>query len=261
MTKSYRQYTQKTTSRKKRRVVSALIGTTLLAASIAAHSQPALASEDETPRITITGTGNVSVAPDMAILNLGVTREAETAREALDENNAAMAQVIEAMKAQGIEGKDLQTSNFSIQPRYTHHRPKQGEEQKPPRITGYVVSNNLTVRIRDLALVGSVLDESVTLGVNTGGGIHFTNDDPGAEIAEARANAMRDAMNRANTLLETAGASMGRILSISEQSHTPRPMPVAQARMMSADAAESVPVEAGENTYRVNITVTWEINQ
>lgn len=239
----------------------ASVAAAMLLAITPAHADPDSANREDPARITITGEGSAAVAPDMAILSLGVSREAKTAREALDLNNAAMTEVIEAMKARGIEGRDLQTSNFSIQPRYTHYRPKEGEEQKPPQITGYVVSNNLTVRIRDLTKIGEVLDESVTLGVNTGGGINFTNDDPKSEITKARTAAMKDALDRANTLLEAAGASLGKIISINEQFHTPGPVPVAHARMMASDAAESVPLEAGENTYKVNVTVTWAIEQ
>ena len=242
--------------------VAGLIGMSLIGAGLISAS-PAMASGNtaRTPQITISGQGSVAVEPDMAILDLGVTQEAETAREALNANNRAMAEVIAAMKEAGIAPKDLQTSNFSIYPVYTHHNPREGEEQKPPTITGYVVSNNLTVRIRDLSNLGRILDESVTLGVNTGGGLRFANDDPKAEIAKARSAAMRDAVERANTLLEAAGASMGRILSIDETADAPRPVPLANARMMAAEASDSVPVEAGENTYKVNVTVTWEIIQ
>lgn len=235
-----------------------------LAAAPLAGSPPALASEDDRQPATINvnGEGSVDVAPDMAILDLGVVREAETAREALSENNTAMASVIAAMKEAGIEDRDLQTSGFSIQPRYVHHRPKNGEEQKPPRIVGYIVSNNLTVRIRDLGEVGTILDKSVTLGVNSGGGLRFTNDDPKEAISQARAGAMKDAIDRARTLAEAAGVEIGRILSINESFHRPGPVPMAHGRMMAEAAmADSVPLEGGENSYTVNVSVSFEIDQ
>ena len=222
----------------------------------------ALAEEKPVPQISIAGEASVDVAPDLAILDLGVLREGETAREALTANSEAMAEVIAAMKEAGIEARDLQTSNFAIHPKYVHHRPKNGEEQKPPRIVGYQVTNNLTVRIRDLAKTGEILDKAVTLGVNTGGSIRFGNDDPKAEIAKARAAAMKDAIAKAETLLEAAGASLGPILSISENYSTPRPVPMARGKMMAnAVMAEAVPVESGENTYSVTVSVTWEIEQ
>ena len=237
----------------------AMLPATQFAPSFAAMAQ---AAEKPVPQISIVGEASVDVAPDLAILDLGVLREGKTAREALTANNEAMAEVIAAMKEAGIEARDLQTSNFAIQPKYVHHRPKNGEEQKPPRIVGYQVSNNLTVRIRDLEKTGEVLDRAVTLGVNTGGSIRFGNDDPKAEIAKARAAAMKDAIGRAETLLQAAGAKLGPILSISENYNTPRPVPMARGKMMAEAAmADSVPIAGGENTYSVTVSVIWEIRQ
>lgn len=228
---------------------------TAIASAIAAS--PALATERPLPRINVTGEASVNVAPDIAFLRLGVLREAATAREALDANNAAMADVIDAMKAEGVEARDLQTAGFSIQPKYEYFQPKPGEEQKPPRIVGYTVTNDLTVRVRDLGKLGAILDRSVTLGVNSGGGIEFSNDDPSKAIAEARTGAMKDAISRARTLTEAAGIELGPVIEINESFSQPAPMPMVKARMM-ADAA-AVPVEAGENTYSVTVTVSFEL--
>ena len=166
------------------------------------------------------------------------------------------------LAATGVEGRDLQTSGFSIQPRYEYHRPKEGEIQRPPRIVGYTVSNNLTVRVREMSKIGEVLDKSVSLGVNSGGNIQFGNDNPKDAIDEARRKAMEDAMRRATTLTGAAGVKLGRIQNISESFNRPSPMPMVAGRMM-ADAAmeKEVPVEGGENTYTVNVTVTWELDQ
>jgi uncharacterized protein YggE len=110
---------------------------------------PILANDNTMePRILVSGQGSVSVAPDMAVLSLSVTREATTARAALDANSTAMNDVLEAMKSEGIEERDLQTSGFSIQPRYTRPVPNKSGEREPPRIAGYTVRNSLTVRIR-----------------------------------------------------------------------------------------------------------------
>lgn len=218
--------------------------------------------KEQIATINVSGSGTVAIAPDIAIINLGVLRQAKTARAALDANNAAMADVIAAMKAQGIADKDLQTANFNIQPRYQYFKRSKTGAQKPPQIIGYQVSNQLTVRIRDLKMVGAVLDQSISLGVNSGGNIQFTNDDPQQALNEARKKAMKNAIAKATTLSSAAGVSLGRILSINEQSSMPRPMPMAQARMVTKDFAESaVPVQGGENSYRVNVTVSWEIAQ
>jgi uncharacterized protein YggE len=213
------------------------------------------------PRILVTGEGSVDVAPDMAVLKLTVTREAATASEALDANSAAMKNVLEAMQSQGVEARDLQTSGFSIQPRYSYPPQRSSREQEAPRIVGYTVRNSLSVRVRDIGMVGSILDTSVTLGVNEGGNIIFTNDDPSAAITQARIMAMQDAMARAGTLAEAAGVELGKLLEISEQTRQPRPMAMVTAEMSLSRSADAVPVATGENTYRVTVNVSYAIHE
>ncbi|KAA1194143.1 SIMPL domain-containing protein [Pseudohalioglobus sediminis] len=230
----------------------------LLAAMLAIILAPAVASADEAEaQIRVSGEAERAMAPDMAIMQLTVTREAKTAREALDANSAAMTEVIRAMRKQGVAERDLQTSNFSIQPRYVYPKPR---NEKPPEIVGYVVRNSLTVRVRDLDDVGKLLDQSVTLGVNEGGNIQFTNEDPEEVLAKARAAAVKDALARAETLAEAADVDLGDILSISEESYNPQPYR-AERMMASAAAADSVPVAAGENRYRVTVHLTIAIDQ
>ena len=219
------------------------------------------ADNDTPPRILVSGQGQVDIAPDMAVLSLMVVREAPTARAALDANSAAMAEVLKAMQAQGIAERDLQTANFSIQPRYTQPPRQSSGEREPPRIVGYSVRNGLTVRVRDIDRVGEIIDTSVTLGVNEGGRILFTNDDPSAALTQARVQAVREAMARAGTLAEAAGVKTGAVLEISEQSHSPRPVPMARADMAMAMSADAVPVAAGENAYTVTVSVAIAIDQ
>jgi uncharacterized protein YggE len=182
--------------------------TTLIAASFSAImlagalALPAAAQENQMSRqparIAVTGEGTTTAAPDMAILNLTVLREAQTAREAMTANNEAMTKVLDAMKKAGIEERDLQTGGINIQPRYVYPDDKNG--LKEPSITSYAVSNSLTVRVRDLAKVGEVLDQSITLGVNQGGDLNFVNDNPSATINEARKRAVADAVAKASVL-------------------------------------------------------------
>lgn len=217
------------------------------------------AAETPPPRITVTGEGTAEAAPDMATLDLTVTREGDTARSALDANNAAMARVLAAMREEGIAQRDLQTSNFAIQPRY-HHPPKKASgERPPPEIIGYIVRNSLSVRVRDLDRLGAIIDKSVTLGVNEGGRIAFGNSEPDKFIEKARIAAVKDAMARADTLANAAGVKRGSILEISEQSFRPRPMPMMQAEMAMARAADAVPIAAGESTYRVMVNMAFAI--
>ncbi len=217
----------------------------------------ALAGDEAIPRIVATGEGTASVAPDMAVLSLTVNREAASAREALDANSAAMEEVFATLQEEGIPTQDMQTSGFSIQPRYVYPKPR-GEE--PPRIVGYTVRNSLSIKVRDLARLGALLDRSVSLGVNEGGNVRFTNDDPSAVLSRAREAAVRDALGRVQTIARAAGVAVGRILEITERQNVSGPRPMMEAVSM-ARAADSVPLAAGENTYSVSVTVSVAIAQ
>lgn len=238
-----------------------LTGAALLAVTawLVGGGQLAVAGEDPAPRILVTGAGSIDIAPDMALLHLSVMREASTAREALTANSAAMTQVLDAMTTLGIAKRDLQTSGVNIQPRYTRPPRQNSSVAEAPKLVGYTVRNAVTVRVRDISRVGEVLDTSVTLGVNDGGGIQFTNEDPSAAITQARTEAMKAALAKAETLAKAAGVSIGRVLEISEQQSNSRPMPMARVAMDYK--AESVPIAAGENSYKVTVNVTLAIKQ
>jgi len=227
----------------------------IFATSIALPATSALA-EEQMRKITLTATGNAAAAPDLATISLAVQREAATAREALDANNAAMEEVLGAMKASGIEDKDLQTSGFNIQPVYQHVK------NQPPKITGYRVHNNISVRIRDLTQVGEIMDKSITLGVNSGGHINFGHQNSDALVEEARKNAVARALKKAETLTSAAGATLGNIVHISEESRgRPRPMKMERMAMTmaAADGAPAVPIAAGETGYNVTVRIEWAL--
>jgi len=238
-----------------------LRGVALLAVTawLVGGGQLAFAGEDPAPRILVTGAGSIDIAPDMALLHLSVMREASTAREALTANSAAMTKVLDAMTTLGIAKRDLQTSSVNIQPRYTRPPRQNSGVAEAPKLVGYTVRNAVTVRVRDISRVGEVLDTSVTLGVNDGGGIQFTNEDPSAAITQARTEAMKAALAKAETLAKAAGVNIGEVLEISEQQSNPRPMPLARVAMDYK--AESVPIAAGENSYKVTVNVTLAIKQ
>ncbi|CAG0977681.1 MAG: SIMPL domain-containing protein [Rhizobiaceae bacterium] len=226
----------------------------LVLAAALAVPVAAAAAEPPPPRVVVMGEGQAALAPDMALLSLSVMREAPTAREALDANNAAMAAVIAAMKASGVEDRDLQTAGIQISPRYDYSNKPDGTQEA--RLAAYQVTNTLSVRVRDLARTGEIIDKAVTLGVNQGGGVTFANDDPSAALTEARKKAVADAIAKARTLAEAAGVSLGRVVEISEQSYVSGPEPFL-AKALPADAA--VPVEAGENSYKVQVNMSFEL--
>jgi len=222
---------------------------------------PAIASEAGTASIVVTGEGRVDLAPDMAVLLLTVSREAKTAKAALDANSAAMSDVLDAMTALGIEKADLQTPRFSVQPKYYY--PPQGSsgEREPRKIVGYVVRNSLNVRVRNIGSVGEVLDKSISLGVNEGGNINFSNDDPSRALTQARTLAVQDAIAKATTLATAAGVTLGDILKISERTVSQHPVPMARAVMSMADSSNAVPISGGENTYKVGVNISFSIDQ
>jgi len=235
---------------------------TILVVPFLLHTE-AQAAEGAPSRINVVGEGRVSLAPDTAMLTLTVTREAPTAKQALKENSAAMSKVLDAMRDEGIEKRDLQTSGFGIQPRYVYPGNRDGDKPQTPKIVGYTVRNTLSVRVRDIARVGAVLDTSVQLGVNEGGQIELTNDDPSAAIDQAREAAVKDALARARTLASAAGVKIGEILDISESYHHPAPAQKFMARSEMAVAADAaaVPVASGENTYSVRVNIAVAIEQ
>jgi uncharacterized protein YggE len=213
------------------------------------------ASDGSLPRIvTVSGIGEVKVRPDMATISSGVTSEGPTAQAALAKNNAAMKAVIEALKNSGVSEDDIQTSNFSVSPQYAPYQPGQ---TTAPRISFYQVSNQVTARVKKLEKLGSVLDSLVQAGSNQISGISFDINEQKPVLDEARKKAVSEAKAKAELYAEAAGASLGRVIQISE-SVTAMPMNVRfRAEMATADA--SVPIAAGQNTIAANITITYEL--
>ena len=237
--------------------------TAVLALALAGIASTSALAHDAVPRealITVAGEGRANVAPDMAILSLSVVKDAKTAREALDANNKAMADVLNALKGAGIAERDLQTSGFAVNPQYQYPDNSDGGNRQPV-LTGYQVANTLTVRVRDLAKLGEIIDQSVTLGINQGGGIEFTNDAPEATVTEARKKAVSDAIAKAKVLAEAAGVSLGRVVDISETPSRPEPVPMMRSMAKEFAAADAVPIATGENSYNVTVTVTFAIKQ
>jgi uncharacterized protein YggE len=210
--------------------------------------------------ITIEGRGEVMATPDMAQINSGVTTQGATAREALDANTAAMADLIAELKAAGIEPRDIQTSGFSVNPNYvyTDERDANGYSL-PPKINGYQVSNTVTVTVRKLDTLGSILDKSVTVGANTINGVSFSVADPSELYDEARKAAFADARAKAELYATAAGSTLEDILSISEGQtfNDPQPYPMYARADMAASAP--VPVQAGELAFAINVSVQWEL--
>jgi len=215
---------------------------------------PALAEEAPRATLTVVGQGEASATPDQAVFSTGVVSTAKTADEALAANSKAVAGVIEAIKGMGIEARDIATSGFSIQPQYA--QPQQGNRE-PLKISGYEVRNGVTVRVRDLAQLGMLLDKVVQAGANQAGGLRFDLSNPDELSSRAQIAALGNAKTQAETLAKAAGMRLLRLRRISpgEQRGGIGGAPM---MMMKADA-RAVPVEAGETTAHAQVTLMYEI--
>ena len=233
-------------------------GAGLFAFSLALAARAEDAARQREATIVVTGEGSAEVAPDMALIDLGVVKDAKTAREALDANNKAMADILAALKGDGIADKDLQTSGFMINPQYQYPQSSTGENP-PPVLTGFQVTNTVTLRVRDLSRLGEILDKAVTLGANQGNAIRFLNDKPDAAVSTARKKAVENAIAKAKELTDAAGVGLGRVLEISETSYRAEPMPMMRAVAKDYAAAGAVPIAAGENSYSVTVNVTFAL--
>ncbi|MEM1277823.1 MAG: SIMPL domain-containing protein [Pseudomonadota bacterium] len=227
-----------------RRLFKQSLGPLILLAALAA---PVAAEEVAT--MTFSGTGSVSVVPDEASISLGVITQGPTAEAALAANTPAIQGVIDLLKEAGIASEDLRTDRFDLSPIYGRQDGNRRE------ITGYQVANTLRVRVADLADLGEILDQVVSAGATTIGGIQLSYGDREGALDEARTLALADARRKADLMAEAAGVTLGRILSIHEGGGS-GPMPVARAMMVSE---ASVPIEAGSTAISARLTVVWQI--
>ncbi len=212
---------------------------------------PVLAMAEEPPRqIVVTATGTASATPDMATISIGVSREALTAAEAMAATADAATDVVGRIFEAGIEARDVQTTALNLNPVWEHGN------TRPPQVRGYVASTMLSIRVRDLGNLGGLLDSVVGDGANALNGLSFGIADPDPLEAAARANAVLEAHQKAETLAEAAGITLGAIQTISEAGGFGAPAPMVRGAMMEA---ASMPVAAGELDIRVNVTVVYGI--
>lgn len=216
------------------------------------HPAPAAAEDKPARTIALTGTGTVSARPDTAHVSSGVVSDAGSADKALADNTQAMTRIIARLKALGMAGKDIQTANFSVSPRYSRATASQ-----PRTIIGYRVTNSVRITVRDLNKLGAVLDQAVQSGSNQAGGIVFSVSNAENLKDTAREAAMADAMRKAKLYVTAAGAKLGPVVTISENFISPQPRPM-MARM-AAEQKGAVPIEPGEQRLEVRVNVTWEI--
>ena len=205
--------------------------------------------------VTVFGTGRASVTPDRFSFNVGVQTVAMTVEDAVAENNRRVAAVIAALKKAGAQDRDIQTSQFTIYPQQDY------QQGKMPRIIGYQVSNNITVRSEKVNEAGRLLGIAVGAGVNHSSGINFEVSDPARGRDQGLRAAFNDARAKAQLLAAASGRTLGPAIVITEGTqHTPPPIAVGRAAAMEARLeASDVPVESGQQQVTYTVTVTFAL--
>lgn len=205
--------------------------------------------------LSVAGSGEAFLAPDIANIYIGVHTERPTAAEAVEENNTQTEALIQAIRDFGIDAKDIRTINFSIWP-MDQYDPATG---RPTGEKSYAVDNTVSVTIRELDQLGDLLDTAVQAGANTVNNVQFDVADRDEALQQARAEAVKDAQEQAQALAQAAGLSLGEIQSISFIE--PQPYPIFDGRGGGGAAAEAaaVPIQPGQLTFTVTVNVTYII--
>jgi uncharacterized protein YggE len=197
--------------------------------------------------VTVTGEATVAVAPDAAVIRIGVTSQNKTAREASEANAKQMTAVLAAIKDTGIADRDVQTSRLSLQPQYDPNK------SGTAHLTGFQATNQVTVRIRDIDKLPVFLDRAIAAGANEMSGIEFVISEQSKLLDRARDDAIADARRKAELYAQAAGSKLGPVVSITEEGSAAQPRPIQAMR------AGAVPIAPGEQTLRATVTVSYEL--
>ena len=234
-------------------VAALMIGAAMFPAAGNAQPAQSITQSIAGTRLDVNATGEVTRVPDLAVITAGVVTRATTASSALQQAATRMQRVRGALKAAGIDDRDIQTSNINLEPQYVY------ENNQPPKLNGYSATNQLSVRFRDIANAGKILDALVAQGANSINGPNLTIDHPDAALDEARAKAVVAGRARADLYARSLGLRVVRIVSVSESGGyaVPPPMPVMmEARMAGAAATK---IDPGEQKLQVNLAMVFEL--
>lgn len=234
-------------------MTASLLALTALPASVSAQ-QIAVQAISGT-RLDVVATGEVNRVPDLAIISAGVVTRAPTATQAISQNAQQMSRVVAALRRAGVAERDIQTSSLNLNPEYRY------VENQNPVLTGYQASNQVSIRFRNIAESGAILDALVAQGANQINGPSLTIDKPETALDEARRDAIAKALARAELYAQATGKRVGRIMSISEGGGGgPRPYEImAVGRAMGQDASAETKIVPGEQTLSVTISVSFEL--
>lgn len=206
--------------------------------------------------INIEGQGKVTAVPDIAQVQLGVVTDGAVVKDIQAKNTEKMNAIIKAIKDLGVDTKDIQTDNYNLNPRYDWTDGQQ-------KLIGYTVSQNVTVKVRNMDKVGDIVSKGGELGSNQIGGVQFVIDDPMMLQAQARDKAIEDAKQKADVLAKKLGLNIARVVSFSEYSSgspVPRPYLMMEKAMDSSGVEAVAPtIEPGTQDIVTNVTVTFEV--
>lgn len=204
--------------------------------------------------ITVSATNDVFAKPDLALTVFSVLSEAKTVSGVMQDNTAKMNAIIAFVKDRGVEDKDVKTTGFNISPRY-EWREKTGERV----LAGYEVSQSLQVKMRDLTKIGDIIQGATEAGANDVGNLQFTVDNEDALKEEARAKAIKEAKNKAETLAGQLGIRLVKIINFSESGDFPMPYYIASVKEGSGMGGGAPDIQTGENKISVTVSLTYRI--
>ncbi|MCI4589829.1 SIMPL domain-containing protein [Sphingobium sp. BYY-5] len=238
----------------------ALMALSAAALPVAAVAQTSVTIAETAPVVTLNVTESVEAAPDVATVGTGVQSRAPTAAQAMRDNATKTESLIAALAKAGIAKKDIQTSGINLGAQYDYNN--RDGDASGPRFLGYEASNQLTVKLHDVRQVGKLLDAMVTAGATNVNGPSFSIENPAPLQAQARANALKSAKAQADFYAQAAGYRSARLLSISESNSGGNPpMPMMASARFKAEAAADTPVEPGQVSASVSLTVQYALEK
>lgn len=235
-----------------KKIVALSLALALLVFAVPALGESADSSDMDT--VTAVGTATITLTPDMATFTVGVSTQDQWLAAARKQNAELMQKVLDSLKAAGVDAKDLQTENYSVNPVYDYQNGKFGQLQT---LSGYSVSNNVSVTVRKLDQLPDLLDAAVAAGANQTYGVNFQSSQNTAAYDQALAAAAQDALRKAKLMAEAMGRTVGKVISLSEANDVY--VSYASSKTFAYDAAAATPIEAGTLTVSANVRAVVEM--
>jgi len=211
-------------------------------------------SEPFSKSITVTAEGKITAKPDIALVNLSVLSQSKNVKDAVKEGNEKMARIYNAVKALGVDEKDITSTSYSLYPNYEYSK-----DYTMKSIISYTLNQEIRVKIRDLEKIEEILDQAVEAGSNQLGQLVFDVDDPSTLKTEAREIAFKTAKEKAENMAKSAGVKLGDVMTFSEYSDSYAPR-MANYAMDESESFQGSTIAPGSKDYSVNVSITYSIN-